>query len=361
MSRHPHLITSATSRPDAPEILRSLLFLLLLPLFLPHHLAGQTTNLRLPSLPWGTPEDVVRKRLEERGFHFAGEPDAGSLLFDRSELLGHDAGIVARIWRGCLVKVVALMEPESPGDPERKFAELLATLTRFYGAPARSSARKLDLESRDGSSDPRTGRGAPPRALWLERDELGRPYGARLTLDREGRFRLDLESADWPDAAADRALEAGPGYRTLVRSSEAAYRWAELQFTTRLLGGTRGPLQVRSRVTNVREHPTGGLRVPACIPWIKIYRDGALVYDRRNEDSSCGGLERIVDLAPLESETHDWSVPVGELLPPHRHEATLEVFVFLPSANHPALPPRAASEIRVGEVAVSRVRRPVSD
>lgn len=355
MSRQAPSTISALSGRHAFAVLSTLPILLLLSV--PDLLAGQATNLRLPSLPWGTPEDVVTERLEARGFHFAGEPEDGTLLFDRADLLGREAGIIVRTLRGRLVKLVALMEPESPSDPEREFEALVATLKRFYGAPTRRSARGVALGSRAGPSDPRAARDDRLRVLWLERDELGRPYGARLTIDPERRLRLDLESAAWAEAAAGRELEAGPGYRMLVRSSEAAYRWAGLEFSTRLLGGTRGPLQVRSRVTNVREHRTGSLRIPWCIPWIRIYRDGELVYDRGSDDEPCFGPERIVDLAPRESEPHHWSVPLGKFLPPNRQEATLEVFVFLPRANHPSQPPRAASEIRVGEVVVNRTVR----
>lgn len=353
MSRQAPSTISAPSGRHAFAVRPTLPILLLL--CFPDLLAGQATDLRLPSLPWGTPEDVVTERLEARGFHFAGEPEDGTLLFDRANLLGREAGIITRSVRGRLVKLIALMEPESPNDPERELRELADTLTRFYGPPTRRPAKGIALESRGGSSDPRAARDDRLRVLWLEWDELGRPYGARLTIDPERRLRLDLESAAWAEAAAGRELEAGAGYRMLVRSSDVAYRWAGLEFSTRLIGGTRGPLQVRSRVTNVREHRTGGLRVPSCIPWIRIYRDGELVYDRGSDHEPCGGPERLVDLAPSESETHRWSVPLGELLAPDRKEATLEVFVFLPRANHPSQPPRAASEIRVGEVVVSRM------
>lgn len=319
-------------------VLGSLLLLLLLAL--PDLLAGQTTNLRLPSLPWGTPEEVVRERLEARGFHFAGEPEDGTLLFDRGDLLGHRAGIIARTFRGQLVKVVVLMEPESPAAPEREFGKLRETLAPLYGTPAPSPA---------GAT--------PPQALWLERDRLGRPYGARLTIDPEDRLRLDLESALWPRAA--NARSAGAGHRTLVRSFDPVHRWAALEFTTRMLGGTRAPLRIRARVTNVSTHRTTGLRVPVCLPWVRIYREGRLVYDRGEVDA-CGGPERLVDLTSRESETHELSVPVGEFLPADRHEVTLEVFVYLPPADHPGVPPRAAREIRVGEVVVSRTSHSAS-
>lgn len=208
----------------------------------------------------------MRQRLEARGFRFAGEQVDGTLLFDRADLLGHEAGIIARTFRGRLVKVAVLMEPENPAHREREFEALLETLSRFYGAPSRRApAEGGGPEPRPATSEAIAAADAPtPRALWLHQDGAGRPYGAELRVDREGRFRLDLESAAWADVGRGRGAEDSRSYRTLVRSSDAVHRWADLEFAARLLGGTRGPLRIRSRITNLRERRTLGLRLPAC-------------------------------------------------------------------------------------------------
>lgn len=146
-------------------------------------------TLGVPGLPWGTAAGEVRDRLVDRGFQTAGSDPNGSLLFNGHDFLGRNAGLIARLDEGRLVKLVAFMEPQDPSRGVRTdFREVRATLREFYGAPAHTA------------EDPK------PRATW-KRWSPGGLHAARLTVTSEGNLRLDLESPAWKR----RYLEARAG------------------------------------------------------------------------------------------------------------------------------------------------------
>lgn len=136
-------------------------------------------TLGVPGLPWGASARAVRDRLTGVGFRPAGSDPNGSLLFNGHDFLGRNAGLIARLDGGRLVKLVALMEPlDASRDLRTDFREVRETLRELYGEPARA--------------------GEEPRlyATW-ERWSTSGLHAARLAITSEGNLRLDLEPPSW--------------------------------------------------------------------------------------------------------------------------------------------------------------------
>lgn len=142
-------------------------------------LPGFARTLGVPGIPWGISAETVRTRLRDRGFQPAGSDPNGSLLFNGHDFLGRNAGLIARLDDGRLVKLVALMELRTPGgDAVAEFRELRATLASLYGPPERTTD-------------------APARtAVWRRWSPDGL-HQARLTISSENHLRLDLEPPAW--------------------------------------------------------------------------------------------------------------------------------------------------------------------
>lgn len=159
-------------------------------------------ELRLPGLPWGATTPEVTAALVERGFRFAGRNAVGDLRFDDGELLGHDASLVARMYRDRLVKVVAYLEPGDPGRMGREVDAIAETLQRFYGAPS------IEGDGDDGDPRPASvGEASDHHAgklAWLERRPDGLLFGVMVRATPRPAYRLDFESPIWPEVYTDR-------------------------------------------------------------------------------------------------------------------------------------------------------------
>lgn len=143
-------------------------------------------------------------------------------------------------------------------------------------------------------------------------------------------------------AVAGSGSSPNPGLRS------AAVSWDRLRLQAEILPSGTGALAVRGTVTD----ETGVARVaylPACFPWIRLYDERGLAYDR-DEDEGCDGPDRTVDLAPYGSESWRLEIPHSRVARTRSEPRTYRVELYLPPAHHPGAPPRAAREIPVGNV-----------
>ena len=149
-------------------------------------------TLGLPNLPWGSSGSVVSKRFLREGFREAGSDPNGSLLFNGHDFLGRNAGLIARVHDGRLVKIVALMEPNDGRELRSEFRAVRKRLVGIYGPPA---------SSREGPG---------LRALWRQTSPAG-VHQAELRATDDGLLRLDLEPPVWRRLHGDgvRAADAG--------------------------------------------------------------------------------------------------------------------------------------------------------
>lgn len=152
-------------------------------------------TLGLPDLPWGSSGAMVPKRFLREGFREAGSAPNGSLLFNGHDFLGRNAGLIARVHEGRLVKIAALMEPNDGSDVRSEYRALRKRLIRIYGPPA---------------SD----RNAPARlsALWQRMGPDGL-HRAQLRTTDDGLLRLDMEPPEWRRLHGDVVRTADAGGR----------------------------------------------------------------------------------------------------------------------------------------------------
>ncbi|MGH7571965.1 MAG: hypothetical protein ACREMK_09015 [Gemmatimonadota bacterium] len=148
----------------------------------------------MPGLPWGASIAEVTAALVERDFDYAGQDRNGDLLFNGADLLGHEALVLTRMYRGRLVKVVAILKPKDSESMEDEQAALVKTLSRFFG-PAEPDRKTGSL-----SAAPNLGgdTSSVDQIRWLRRGEAGRVFGLGLRVTTDRTYRLDFEGPEWP-------------------------------------------------------------------------------------------------------------------------------------------------------------------
>lgn len=151
------------------------------------------------------------------------------------------------------------------------------------------------------------------------------------------------------------ATAGGSGASPNPGLQSASTTWDRLTFEVTLLPSGTGSLVVRGTVTDRAGAPRVAY-VPACFPWIRLYDERGLAYDR-DEDERCDGPDRSLDLAPSASESWRLSVPASHVDRTGPEPRTYRVELYVPPAHHPDAPPRAAREIPVGRVRLAAPRR----
>lgn len=153
-------------------------------------------------------------------------------------------------------------------------------------------------------------------------------------------FALPL-GAQTPDFTPDRSVE-----------------WAGLRFHYELEPHRTDRIALTATVTNTTDR-TVALRLPWCLAWLQVYRDGRLIWDRGDVEG-CGEMVRFVDLAPGESERERHAVHARDLPGMGTEPSAVEIRAYFPTHHVPWLPPRAARDVRFGSVALA-VASPPAD
>jgi hypothetical protein len=170
---------------------------------------------------------------------------------------------------------------------------------------------------------------------------------------RDARHVLSNRHARWlrGGVLAGLLVAAPLGAQTPDFTPDRSVEWAGLRFDYALEPHRTDRIVLTATVTNTTDRSIA-LRLPWCLAWLQVYRDGRRMWDR-GEVEDCDEMVRFVDLEPGESERDRHAVHARDLPGMGTGPSAVEIRAYFPTHHVPWLPPRAARDVRFGSVAVA--------
>lgn len=131
--------------------------------------------------------------------------------------------------------------------------------------------------------------------------------------------------------------------------------WAGFRLSTEILPSPPDRLRARAVIRNTTRRFLSA-RLPGCLPWLRAYRDGLLVWDQWR-DSGCETALRLVELPPDGEETKLVVLPAAEILGDSLPDGVYQLTAFIPRAWTPG-PPRPEMELLLSRVRLARPAEP---